>query len=92
MMIFVCLDDRASFKAGWPLNYKGQTRSVKLNLQAIDNPVGVGREEPNKDPYLPEVSENRSYIATSALGTGFFDASNKVIAAFVVFYVVMVIL
>lgn len=50
----------------------------KLKFKATDNPVGVGREEPNRDPFLPEVMENRSYIATSALATGFFAATNKV--------------
>lgn len=46
---------------------------------AIDNPVGLGRDKINRDPFLPEVTENRNYIATSALGQTVFGASDKVL-------------
>lgn len=47
-------------------------------LQAADDPVGIGRKEPNRNPYLADVQENRNYIASTAMATGFFAASEKV--------------
>lgn len=41
--------------------------------------MGLGREKPNRDPFLPDVTENRNYITTSALGQTVFGASDKVI-------------
>ncbi|KAH7649076.1 hypothetical protein FG379_001665 [Cryptosporidium bovis] len=41
-------------------------------------PVGIGREEPNRDPYLPDVTDHRNYITTSAFGKGFFTATSNV--------------
>ncbi|XP_665186.1 hypothetical protein [Cryptosporidium hominis TU502] len=45
---------------------------------AESSPVGIGREEPNKDPYLPDVTDHRNYITTSAFGKGFFSATSNV--------------
>ncbi|KAK9172398.1 Ferlin like type II membrane associated protein with 5 C2 domains [Cryptosporidium meleagridis] len=45
---------------------------------AESSPVGMGREEPNKDPYLPDVTDHRNYITTSAFGKGFFSATSNV--------------
>ncbi|KAH8739078.1 hypothetical protein FG386_000945 [Cryptosporidium ryanae] len=41
-------------------------------------PVGIGRDEPNRDPYLPDVTDHRNYITTSAFGKGFFTATSNV--------------
>ena len=42
---------------------------------AESNPVGLGREEPNKDPYLEEPPEGRDVVAAFAgnLGLGSLD-------------------
>ncbi|KYN99162.1 ferlin, putative, partial [Plasmodium reichenowi] len=36
--------------------------SILIKSEAELDPVGNGRDEPNKDPYLPPVTENRTYV------------------------------
>eukprot|EP00386_Alphamonas_edax_P005199 GDKI01016429.1.p1 GENE.GDKI01016429.1~~GDKI01016429.1.p1 ORF type:complete len:878 (-),score=203.87 GDKI01016429.1:26-2659(-) len=67
---------RTSIKCTHP-SYPGQSRGqVDCEISLIPgndakaDPVGKGREEPNKDPVLEEVTENRNYILTTDLAKG----------------------
>ncbi|CEM08627.1 unnamed protein product [Vitrella brassicaformis CCMP3155] len=67
--------------------YPGESRgSVELELWyvpgdvGLHNPVGRGWEEPNRDPYLEHVTENRDYLNTAALLKTVGDIAGTVVA------------
>uniref|UniRef100_A0A3B0NB21 C2 domain containing protein, putative n=1 Tax=Theileria annulata TaxID=5874 RepID=A0A3B0NB21_THEAN len=43
-------------------------------------PVGAGREEPNRDPYLPKVNQNRNFVDFAGFGDTFVNFGNKIIS------------
>mmetsp|Transcript_8823 Transcript_8823/g.21667 ORF Transcript_8823/g.21667 Transcript_8823/m.21667 type:complete len:124 (+) Transcript_8823:222-593(+) len=51
--------------------------SIVPKLMATQSPVGKGREEPNKDPHLPAVTENRQYITTTGFALRMSDYAKE---------------
>eukprot|EP01071_Lankesteria_metandrocarpae_P008581 Lankesteria_metandrocarpae@DN4998_c0_g1_i1.p1 len=45
---------------------------------ADSSPVGLGREEPNREPFLSDVTESRSFLKASPFGGGWFALQSKV--------------
>eukprot|EP00375_Theileria_parva_P002410 XP_765088.1 hypothetical protein [Theileria parva strain Muguga] len=43
-------------------------------------PVGAGREEPNRDPFLPKVSQNRNFVDFAGFGDTFVNFGTKIIS------------
>lgn len=44
-------------------------------------PVGKGREEPNRNPYLEPVTENRTYVDWKYIGDAVQSASSSIMAS-----------
>ncbi|OII76679.1 C2 domain-containing protein [Cryptosporidium andersoni] len=64
------------------LNEKRGEMEIEISILPLSiaesKPVGIGRDEPNRDPYLPDVTDHRNYITTSAFGRGFFSATTNI--------------
>ncbi|OEH79689.1 c2 domain-containing protein [Cyclospora cayetanensis] len=67
--------------------FKGKSRgSVEveasiLPLKEADySPVGQGREEPNRDPFLPAVTQNRTYVDWEAINETVGAASSAIMS------------
>lgn len=67
--------------------HKGKLRgSIELEASILPreeaeySPVGNGRDEPNRDPFLPNVTTNRTYVDWQQIGETVGAASSAIMS------------
>lgn len=67
--------------------FKGKLRgSIEIEASILPlkeadySPVGQGRDEPNRDPFLPAVTQNRTYVDWEAINETVGAASSAIMS------------